>query len=105
MHELWFWGFCGAFCYAAYVLVMRLKEDPTAWRLPCAEFAIALVLGPIFSRAFAPALAYYFPWMAKPDMVALSVMVGLCANPAAPLLSKVVVSRVIRKIASGDAST
>lgn len=102
--ELCFWGFFGAFSYASYVLTMKLKEAPKAWRIPLAEYVIALIMGTVFGRAFAPAIAYYFPWTGKPDMVALAFMIGLCANPAAPIISKAVVSRVVRKINPGEGS-
>ena len=108
MDSLWFWGLCGAFAYAAPALTLKLKENHIAWRLPMADFVIAMALGPIFSRTIGPAIAYYFPWTAKPDMVALAFMIGLCANQAAPMISKAVSKAaagwVIRRAKIEDAS-
>ena len=90
---LWLWGLGGAFCYAGPRLLKDI-QDGKPWKGSTAEGVLALILGTIFTVSFEPLIAYHFPWLAKPNCAALSVSMGLCANPASPLI----VRRVLKEI-------
>ena len=82
---LWFWGLCGAFCYAGPRLLNDVRSGK-AWRWSLLEFALALAVGAIFARGFTPTLGYRLPWLVQPNPTALAVGIGLCANAASPYL-------------------
>ena len=82
---LWFWGLCGAFCYAGPRLLNDVRAAK-AWKWCMVEFVLSLVVGVIFSCAFAPMLGFRWPWLVRPNSTALAVGIGLCANAASPYL-------------------
>lgn len=90
------WGGLGAFIYAAprWVACLVACREAKARAWPCSlEFGVALASGGIASAAFS---ALVMQTLGIKDASAIAAMVGLLANPTAPVL----VSRVSAAVAN-----
>lgn len=95
------WGFLGAFVYAAPRLIVAWSEARAAAKpfgMRVAEFVIALTFGPIFAAGFGPFAAHYLGREADQEVRALALVIGMVANPAAPLLVRLVTGDILRRI-------
>lgn len=95
----WFWGFCGAFIYAAPRFSACLfGRRPAA---PCVKCYIdgvfSMAVGPIAAGAFtgeAQALLH------TSDVPAVAALIGLMVNPVAPSAIEVFTQSITRRVAS-----
>jgi hypothetical protein len=83
----WFWGFCGAFIYAAPRLsacLFSAQETGAPWAKCAVDGAFAVVIGPISAGAFTGSVQSYWGLTSNEHLPAVSAMIGLLANPLAP---------------------
>lgn len=94
------WGFLGAFMYAAPKLLVCWRAAD--WHLNCYRCAfeslVALSTGAIAAAAFSPAVSHYLNRMAEHDARAIATILGLLANPLAPLFVKAMGIRLMRQV-------
>lgn len=94
-----FWGFFGALVYAGTALIRRLWGDRPARgdtvKLVWAEFAIAVIFGPVAAEGFGPSIFKWFPAM---DERALALTIGLSANYLWPLAVEALGVGMVKRI-------
>lgn len=99
-HHPAFWGFGGAFIYAAPKLVacMAVKRETGegSVRVCGLEFFLSLLVGAFAAGAFSKTVANFIN---LPDPAALAAMIGLLANH--PRLVETLSSMVFNKVAAG----
>lgn len=106
---LWFWGACGAFAYAAPLLIRRLgvrpaPTAPTQTFQHVADFVVAVLCGMIAGHGLAPAIGFRAPWLVQPNHVALAIVIGYLANAGAPALSKALIGKLAKQIDGNPAT-
>lgn len=105
------WGFLGAFVWAAPRLLVAWGESRTA-RTPLLphliEFVVALAFGPIFAAGFGEFGAGYIGLEEPRALRAVSLVIGMIANPLAPKIVEIATGGVIGRLGAvfkGDQST
>jgi hypothetical protein len=105
------WGFLGAFVYAAPRLLVAWGESRASGGsvVPhLSEFVVALTFGPIFSAGFGEWGADYLGWEEPRALRAVSLVIGMVANPVAPVLVKLATGEIVGRLGAvfkGDTST
>jgi len=95
------WGLLGAFVYAAPRLLVAWGESRVSGTpvLPhLIEFSVALTFGPIFASGFGEFGAGYLGWEEPRALRAVSLVIGMVANPAAPLLINLVTGQILGRV-------
>lgn len=97
------WGLLGAFVYAAPRLLVAWGDSKaTEARLwvPASEFVVALAFGPIFSVGFGPfaATRINLGSIGVEGLRAVALVIGLVANPIAPLIVKWATGDILRRL-------
>lgn len=95
------WGLLGAFVYAAPRLLVAWGESRAAGTgvLPhLIEFVVALTFGPIFAAGFGEWGAGYLGWTEPRSLRAVSLVIGMVANPVAPLLVNLVTGGIAGRL-------
>jgi len=95
------WGLLGAFVYAAPRLLVAWGESRTAGApvLPhFIEFLVALSFGPIFSAALGEWGAGYVGMTEPRSLRAVSLVLGMVANPVAPVLISLVSGNIVARL-------
>lgn len=95
------WGLLGAFVYAAPRLLVAWGESRVAGAplLPhLIELAVALTFGPIFAAGFGEFGAGYLGWEEPRALRAVSLVIGMVANPVAPVLVNLASGEIIGRL-------
>jgi hypothetical protein len=93
------WGFLGAFVYAAPRLAVVLGDrDGKPMGGHIAEFCISLSFGPIFAAGFGPFAAGWANVKAGAELQAGALVIGMVANPVAPIILKLATGEIARRI-------
>lgn len=98
------WGVLGAFVYAAPRVLVSWADSRSTDKpmLPhIAEFLISLTFGPIFSAGFGPFVAGYLTRESSHELRAIALVIGMVANPASPLVVKLITGRLVGSL-KGD---
>lgn len=99
-----FWGLCGAFVYAAPRLLVSLTElisgAPARLWLVLAEFAVSLSFGPIGAAGFSQFVANTLHQTTVPELRAIAVVIGMIANPTAPLLVHLFQEQILHRFSA-----
>lgn len=105
MMSLWvwaLWGFLGAFVYAAPRLSVAIGEAKAGGEQDITkhliEFAISLTFGPIFATAGGEWVADHLGRTALAELRGLAFVIGLTANPVAPVLVKAISGDILGRI-------
>lgn len=92
------WGFLGAIVYAAPKLLACVFETRTDSRHPLAfcilEFIVALFIGVVVAEMFAPWMMVFLKRDGQVELRAIAGLIGLLANPAAPVVVKGFTGRI-----------
>lgn len=80
------WGAAGAFIYGAPRLSACLSAPETRRAACVFEFFVTLIIGAIGAAAFGPWIATWRGMKTSNDLNAICAVVGLLANPTAPVL-------------------
>lgn len=96
---LFVWGLCGAFIYAAPQLVICCRGTG---KLCILEFGLALAIGGMAAGGYAAWLGHYLQHAIFYDRTAFAITIGLIANPLAPLVVKMLGSRLKARLGTGD---
>lgn len=92
-----FWGFLGAFVYAAPRFLLVWSEGwKKSLRLAFAEFLVALATGPIGAAGFGPVIAVTIHRTDDASSRAVAIVLGMLANPMAPKVVSLVGGNVMR---------
>lgn len=95
------WGLLGAFVYAAPRLLVAWGESRAAGQAPHPhffEFVVALSFGPIFSSALGEWGAGYVGMTEPRALRAVSLVLGMVANPVAPVIIALVSGNIIARL-------
>lgn len=99
--EPWLWGFLGAFVYAvprASACFFAARDAKTPWARCIVDGMIALVIGPFAAEAVGPWVAHLVHDESLRELRAISAVIGLLANPAAPGVVEALSGRLLRRL-------
>lgn len=108
MTSPWFWGFCGAFIYAATrfsTCLLRSFQTGERWWLCAVDAGIAVLVGPVAAGAFTVTIQKLSGLSGVEHVPAVAATIGLLANPLAPGLTDVLAKGALRraeKMAGGE---
>lgn len=92
VHQPAFWGFLGAFIYAAPRLGACIFESRGDNRHPLVfciwDFVVALAVGIIAAELFGPWVQTFLKRDGPHELRAISGLIGLLANPVSPEITK-----------------
>lgn len=91
-----FWGFTGAFVYAAPRLLISITAQRVWFSL--ADCAVALLIGPIGAAGFAEFIGNTLHQTTNPELRAIAVVLGMISNPVAPAIVHLMGTGVIRRL-------
>ena len=94
------WGLAGAFVYAAPRFLMSLSETrlPEHRWYPFAEFLVSLGIGPIAGAGFGQFVAGSIHMLKSEELRAITVVVGMIANPVAPAIVQLLGTGLVRRL-------
>lgn len=96
------WALLGAFVYSAQRLGVALGEPKTPTSKPpsvlAAEFIMACVTGPIIGAGLGPIAFGFTGLKGEAEARGIALVVGMIANPLAPLIVKGATAFAARKI-------
>lgn len=96
-----FWGFLGAFIYAcprASACVFAALDTDHRWVRCLIEAVVAVLIGPAAAESLEPWFAHIVHDQTQSELRAISMLIGLLANPASPGIVSALSLRLIRKL-------
>lgn len=90
-----FWGFLGAFSYAAPRFGFCLRDHPGGWRQCVLDAATAIFIGTCFVAALDPSITARLSKAHAEDLRALEFLIGLIANRVQTRLISTLADRLL----------